>query len=168
MVERGSSATGQGVVATAVALEALRAGSPSAAAATVAGMVASMSTVTVDCAHASNLARFWAAVLGWDIAPGATAEFAAVGGPQRPAEAPSLMLVQVPEPKTGKNRWHLDLSVEQDLEGEVERLISLGAGVLRRISEDGAAWVTLTDPEGNEFCVAAPHELTSEPPSDPT
>lgn len=139
-----------------------RAGSRAVATVTVADMVASMSTVTVDCADASDLASFWAAVLGWAVAPGATTAFAAVGGPQRPADSPSLMFVRVPEPKASKNRWHLDLSVE-DLDGEVERLIGLGASVLHRISEDGATWVTLTDPEGSEFCIAAPHELTAEP-----
>ncbi|MDO5740191.1 MAG: VOC family protein [Ornithinimicrobium sp.] len=120
-----------------------------------------MSTVTVDSEDAGNLATFWAAVLDWEVGPGATAEFAAIGGARRPRDSPSLMFVRVPEAKAGRNRWHLDLSVE-DLEGEVERLVGLGARLLHRKSEDGATWVTLGDPEGNEFCVAAPHELTSE------
>lgn len=42
---------------------------------------------------------------------------------------------------------------------EVERLVALGATVVREVSEWGSC-VVLTDPEGNEFCVALPHSLT--------
>lgn len=59
-------------------------------------------TITVDCADAAALARFWARALGWDVAPGASAEFAAVGGPRRPADTPSLVFSRVPEPKATK------------------------------------------------------------------
>ena len=124
-------------------------------------MAITMSRVTVDCADAARVARFWADVLGWDVAPGPSAELAAVGGPRRPPDAPSLLFVRVPEPKAGKNRWHLDLSAT-DLDAELERLLGLGATVVHRKSEWGASWVTLRDPEGNEFCVALPHSVTDE------
>ena len=119
-----------------------------------------ISTITVDCADAGALACFWAGALGWDVAPGASADVAAVGGPRRPADAPSLLFVRVPEPKAVKNRWHLDLDAE-DPEAAVDRLLSLGASVLRRVSEDGASWIVLADPEANELCVALPHSLTA-------
>jgi predicted enzyme related to lactoylglutathione lyase len=121
-------------------------------------MSLTISTVTVDCADAAVLARFWAGALGWDVAPGASAEFAAVGGPRRPADSPSLLFARVPEPKTVKNRWHLDLDAA-DPDAEVARLVALGASVRRRVSEGDAAWVTLADPEANEFCVALPHAV---------
>ncbi len=57
----------------------------------------------------------------------------------------------VPEGKTVKNRVHLDLTCA-DLEAEAERLVALGASVFARY--DG--WITLTDQEGNEFCVQRP------------
>ena len=66
-----------------------------------------------------------------------------------------LLFQRVPEPKTTKNRLHLDLHPGPDnREAEVERLTTLGASVLRRVTEPAGAWVVMTDPEGNEFCVA--------------
>ncbi|KAB1144113.1 hypothetical protein F7R91_22385 [Streptomyces luteolifulvus] len=65
-----------------------------------------------------------------------------------------LLFQRVPEPKTVKNRLHLDLHPgEGRREAEVERLRALGAGVLRRVKEPAGEWVVMTDPEGNEFCV---------------
>jgi len=74
--------------------------------------------------------------------------------PDDDTNASPLVLQQVPEPKVGKNRMHLDI-VADDIEPEVTRLESLGA---RRLHDgvqniDDTQWVTLADPEGNEFCV---------------
>jgi predicted enzyme related to lactoylglutathione lyase len=68
-----------------------------------------------------------------------------------------LLLQRVPEPKSAKNRMHLDLRVP-DLDAEVARVEALGA---RRITalpveEDGWTWHVLADPDGNEFCVLRP------------
>lgn len=125
----------------------------------LAGMSLTISTVTVDCADAAALARFWADALGWEVAPGATATLAAVGGPKRPVGSPSLLFAQVPEAKTAKNRWHLDLDTA-DPGAQIARLVALGATVRDEIAEDGASWVVLADPEANEFCVALPHTIT--------
>ena len=61
----------------------------------------------------------------------------------------------VPDGKTVKNRAHLDLRpVRRTREQEAERILALGASQLadhRR--PDGSGWITLADPEGNEFCV---------------
>ncbi|MFJ9371851.1 VOC family protein [Streptomyces sp. NPDC101455] len=66
-----------------------------------------------------------------------------------------ILFQRVPEPKTAKNRLHLDLHPgPEHREAEVERLTTLGASVLRRVTEPAGAWVVMTDPEGNEFCVA--------------
>lgn len=65
-----------------------------------------------------------------------------------------ILFQRVPEPKTGKNRLHLDLHPgEGRRAGEVERLSELGAKVLRDVQEPSGAWVVMADPEGNEFCV---------------
>ena len=65
-----------------------------------------------------------------------------------------LLFVAVPEPKTVKNRVHLDLNVGRDrIDAEVERLLALGAHDQGRVDEPGAFHTVMTDPEGNEFCV---------------
>ncbi|MEX0173520.1 VOC family protein [Streptomyces sp. LMG1-1-1.1] len=65
-----------------------------------------------------------------------------------------LLIQRVPEPKTTKNRLHLDLHPAPDTrDAEVRRLEALGADVLRRVDEPSGSWVVMTDPEGNEFCV---------------
>jgi glyoxalase superfamily protein len=65
-----------------------------------------------------------------------------------------LLFQQVPEPKTVKNRLHLDLHAGPDRrDAEVARLRELGAAVLREVKEPGTEHVVMTDPEGNEFCV---------------
>jgi len=62
---------------------------------------------------------------------------------------------RVPESKVGKNRMHMDI-VTEDVEAEVERLEAHGA---RRLHGDVRSlghtrWVTMADPEDNEFCVS--------------
>jgi hypothetical protein len=65
-----------------------------------------------------------------------------------------MLFLNDPRPKTEKNRLHLDVHVGSDrLAGEVERLVGLGAKVLYERDENGGHWVTMTDPEGNEFCL---------------
>jgi predicted enzyme related to lactoylglutathione lyase len=110
--------------------------------------------ITVDCSDAGRLASFWARALGWDVAPDASPEFAMVGGPARPADAPGWVFFRVPEGKSAKNRMHVDLEAD-DLDAETARLVELGAAVVHEKQEWGAQWRTLTDPEGNEFCVVA-------------
>ncbi|GAA1411345.1 VOC family protein [Oerskovia paurometabola] len=77
-------------------------------------------------------------------------------GTHAPAESRGrLLFIEVPEGKEIKNRLHLDLRpTDGTREQEVERLVGLGATRLadhRR--PDGSGWVTLADPEGNEFCI---------------
>jgi catechol 2,3-dioxygenase-like lactoylglutathione lyase family enzyme len=108
--------------------------------------------LTMDCADAARLAGFWAHVLGRRVDEGATAELASIDaiGPDDPA----WFFVAVPEGKAAKNRVHPDLSTT-DLDGEVQRIIELGATRHAAHHEDGYRWVTLLDPEGNEFDVIA-------------
>jgi predicted enzyme related to lactoylglutathione lyase len=115
-------------------------------------MTARVRHVTIDCADAYRLATFWADVLG-----GALAEDDHPGDPEAvvDADSVSLLFVTVPEAKVVKNRVHLDVQpVDVTREEEVERLLARGAALVadhRR--SDGSGWVTLADPEGNEFCV---------------
>ncbi|WP_164704365.1 VOC family protein [Blastococcus litoris] len=110
--------------------------------------------VTVDCSDPYELARFWSAVTGWTLSdrdrPGDDEVLV-----EGPPPLPGLLFIRVPEGKTVKNRVHLDWApTERTRDAEVERVLSLGA----RLHEDhrtpeGPGWVTLTDPEGNEFCI---------------
>jgi predicted enzyme related to lactoylglutathione lyase len=61
-----------------------------------------------------------------------------------------LAFHQVPEGKTVKNRVHFDLATTH-LEEESERLRQLGATIVRDLAEGGNHWITMADPEGNEF-----------------
>jgi hypothetical protein len=107
--------------------------------------------LSYDAADAEKVARFWAEALGREIAPGASAESASLA-PDR--TAPRLSFHQVPEPKSVKNRLHLDL-VSSTFESESERLVTLGATRIRDIAQGSARWTTFADPEGNEFDLIA-------------
>ncbi|MFN0089987.1 MAG: VOC family protein [Acidimicrobiales bacterium] len=113
--------------------------------------------VTFDCADAGVVSRFWSAVLERpvDSEPAPPSPYFAsigLGDPSRVA----YMFIQVPEPKTVKNRVHLDLEAN-DVAGEVARVVALGARHIHDKEEHGVQWTTLADPEGNEFCIAGPH-----------
>ncbi|MGW9675967.1 VOC family protein [Streptomyces koyangensis] len=70
-------------------------------------------------------------------------------------EGRRILFQRVPEPKSAKNRLHLDLhSGDRPRESEVRRLTELGATVEREVAEAGGSWVVMRDPEGNEFCVS--------------
>lgn len=78
---------------------------------------------------------------------------AAIHDPERPAAR--MYFQNVPEPKSVKNRLHIDIQVGVDLrESEVERLKEMGASEVERNSQGPHSWVVMRDPEGNEFCVA--------------
>src|SRR3954466_7621384 len=97
-------------------------------------MPAYVKSLTFDCHDALVLARFWAAVLGSDVDDESTSQRAFV----EPAGwgGPSLWFQQGPEPKTAKNRLHIDLRAPGAVADEVRRLEQLGARVLRRESDE--------------------------------
>ena len=122
-------------------------------------MDVSFFSVSVDCGDAAKTADFWSQVLNRSVDPGATQDFAAIG--LEPAEPPAngstgpvWMFHKVPEPKTVKNRLHIDF-VCADLAAAVERALTCGATHLADIEEGGYRWATLADPEGNEFDIVA-------------
>jgi Glyoxalase-like domain len=63
-----------------------------------------------------------------------------------------LLFFKVPEPKTAKNRMHVDLATK-DPTGEVRRLVGLGATEVEQREGNGTSWTVMLDPEGNEFCI---------------
>jgi hypothetical protein len=66
-----------------------------------------------------------------------------------------ILFQAVPEPKSAKNRVHLDILVGPEAQdAEVERLVALGATVVGLHEGDEGRWTLLTDPEGNEFDVS--------------
>ena len=115
-------------------------------------MITSVIGLAVDCADAAALAGFWARALGREVTGGASAELAVIEATDLAASGPRLTFHQVPEPKSVKNRLHLDLATN-DLDAEVDRLLALGATRLNDLDKGELRWTTLADPEGNEFDV---------------
>lgn len=108
----------------------------------------------LDTSDLCEAARFWSAVLGMRAAERDDSPYLTLSDPE--GRFPPLLLQEVPEPKQGKNRMHIDLHVE-DARAETERLTGIGARVLRPFfEEEGYLLVVLADPEGNEFCVIEP------------
>jgi hypothetical protein len=137
--------------------------------------------VTVDAHDAHELAAWWAQTLEWEveatdepfirrmIAEGHATEAetrvwretlvwregqaihpSTEPGPQRPR----VLFQQVPEGKTVKNRMHLDVRTDEtDLDAARARLVERGATVLHTGRQGPHSWVTMADPEGNEFCL---------------
>jgi hypothetical protein len=107
--------------------------------------------IVLDCANPKQLMEFWREALGYREYFVDTG-FAVLVPKEN--DAPPLVLQGVPEPKSGKNRMHLDIVVD-DIEAEIARLQALGAQRL----DDGiqsfgdTQWVRMCDPELNEFCV---------------
>jgi predicted enzyme related to lactoylglutathione lyase len=116
-------------------------------------MALSIGMVTIDCASPQSLAEFWTRALDTSVAFD-VGEFMMLA-PNKEGGV-SLGLQRVVEPRTGKNRVHLDLGAT-DRKAEVERLVALGAKELGEHEAPGLQWTVLADPEGNEFCVATGH-----------
>ena len=114
-------------------------------------MTATLASITVDCDDVARVAGFWAAVLDRKPSGEPTPYFASLA-PAGPGQ-PIWMFLKVPEPKTAKNRFHVDLTAP-DRDAEVARMVELGATRVREVSEFGMSWVVMNDPEGNEYCVA--------------
>ena len=120
-------------------------------------MALRISHLSVDSRDAYAQSRWWAEALGWSEDP----EDPNLPGHEEcmvfAPDGRSLMLfIEVPEAKSVKNRLHLDLAPDggRTREEEVERLLALGATQVADLrTPDGRGWVTLADPEGNEFCV---------------
>ena len=129
--------------------------------------------ITFDCLDPARLGTFWAAALaypapdveGWHNflrSQGRSEEdLNATFAIEDPAGVrPRILFQRVPEPKSVKNRVHLDLAAPaagnsdraEEIDAFAERLTALGARRLRAVKQDGY-FVVMADPEGNEFCV---------------
>jgi hypothetical protein len=134
--------------------------------------------IAIDAEDPHRLNRFWAEAMGYEIedhhdivqqvldaghvtrddtieVDGRLAFKTAAASRDPAGVAPRLLFQHVPESKTVKNRVHLDLHVgDERRDAEVERLTALGASRLWDGQQGPQRWVTMADPEGNEFCVA--------------
>jgi hypothetical protein len=108
----------------------------------------------VDARDPSALGRWWREALGWVVVNDDPDEFEIRPESDR---LPGLLFVPATEPKTIKNRLHLDFRPD-DRDAEVERLFALGARPVD-VGQGERSWVVLADPEGNEFCVLGSRAL---------
>jgi catechol 2,3-dioxygenase-like lactoylglutathione lyase family enzyme len=113
--------------------------------------IAGVGALAVDCRDPARLAQFWTALLGGAVTDVDDDGNTTVTSP----EGLNLDFFGVPEPKTVKNRLHLDLR-STDFDRAVRRALELGATKADDIYA-GDDWQVLRDPEGNEFCILRPH-----------
>jgi predicted enzyme related to lactoylglutathione lyase len=109
-----------------------------------------VSGVTIDCVDPQRVARFWSALLSREPGPSQDGwvYLGHRGDPQ-----PRLVFQPVPEPKAGKVRIHLDVTVD-DVDEAVGLVTALGGrSTGERHDYDEGAVVVMADPEGHEFCV---------------
>lgn len=117
--------------------------------------IGSLDAVTIDCSDPHLLAAFWCAVFATEVD---TIE----GDPAHyidllpAAGAPTIRLQRVPEPKTVKDRVHLDIMVD-DVDAAARRASDLGAKRMddQDFREYGVRFIVMLDPEGNEFCLTS-------------
>lgn len=121
-------------------------------------MTSRVSHTSIDCRNAYELSEWWRQVLDYiDVED----------DPNEPGHEECMILardgghhvlfIEVPEAKSVKNRIHFDLRpTDRTQQEEVDRLAAIGATILadrRGQYGPGTGWVTMADPEGNEFCV---------------
>ena len=119
-------------------------------------MTAVISHTTIDSRNAYAQSVWWAEVLGFAEDP----KDPNLPGHEEcmifsPDGRTRVLFIEVPEGKTVKNRIHFDLTpTDHTRDEEVERLLAHGASQVADLrTPEGAGWVTMADPEGNEFCV---------------
>lgn len=105
--------------------------------------------IGLDVHDLTAMIDFWSGALGYEL-DHTMSGYAILRDPD--GREPRIFLQQVPEPKLGKNRAHIDVQVP-DERFAVDRLVALGASILWREDFQTHYWTVLADPEGNEFCV---------------
>jgi len=121
-------------------------------------MTAFISHTTIDCRNAYELSEWWKPVLGYvDLEDDPNEPGHVECLIRDPESGHRLLFIEVPEGKTVKNRLHLDLRPRAaSRDAELEVLLGLGATIVGDHRDEhgpGTGWVTLADPEGNEFCI---------------
>lgn len=122
-------------------------------------------TLSYDAADPHRLAAFWVRALGYIPEPGQdNPDGASIIDPD--GKLPAIDFSRVPEPKTAKNRVHIDLEVagappwdmaarEPLLRAKVDELVAAAATRVREeFNGEDLSHIVMLDPEGNEFCVA--------------
>ncbi|MDO4255942.1 MAG: VOC family protein [Kocuria sp.] len=122
-------------------------------------------TAVIDCRDLHAQAHWWAQVLDWEVVY-EDADEAAIAPRSSPtgdiddrrefdAVQTGICFVPVPEPKTVKNRIHLDFAphVTEDWNAIVERFLAAGARRADVGQPEDATFAVLADPEDNEFCI---------------
>jgi glyoxalase superfamily protein len=128
----------------------------------ITGMTTRLVQINMTARDDSALGRFWAEALGWSVSseePGVI-NLEPEGFNYPDPVAVCIDICRVPEPKTVKNRVHVDLATtsaahQADL---VARLQDLGA-TRADVGQGDVPWTVLADPEGNEFCVLEPRSI---------
>jgi hypothetical protein len=127
-------------------------------------------TVVVDCLDVAAQAEWWRETLGWQkvyeaddevvIVPGHVTEELARSTPWEQI-GPGLVFVPVTEPKTVKNRLHIDLAphTSDDRDAAIAALLQRGATLVDVGQGTHVSWTVLADPEGNEFCVLSSRDV---------
>ena len=110
-------------------------------------MTLSIGMVTIDSSDPAPLARWWAERLGAPIVQENDGWFFVIGS------TPTLAIQKVEDPTPGKNRLHLDLNAP-DLDAARDDLLDAGASLIAEHGDESFRWVTLADPQGNQFCIA--------------
>ncbi len=112
-------------------------------------------SLCLDANDPHRMAQFWAEALGWEIDE-SDGETALV-----PTDDTGfgILFEPTPEKKVGQNNIHLDLTTTslEDKQDVVSRLIQAGARHVDIGQREEEGHVVLADPEGNEFCIIAPH-----------
>ena len=128
----------------------------------IGGMATRLVQIAMNAQDDATAGRFWAQALGWSMSseePGVTnLEPDAFTYPDPVAVC--LDVIAVPEPKTVKNRVHVDLATTSSAHQAelIARLRDLGA-TPADVGQGGVPWTVLADPEGNEFCVLEPRPV---------
>lgn len=110
--------------------------------------------VTIDCSDPDRLADFWAELLRVEVR-GRWEQY--VGLEPTAPGLPRLVFQQVDDPRPAKTTVHVDLHVTgpELLDAAVARALGLGAVLVRENEVQGQTWRTLSDPEGNLFCLVS-------------
>jgi predicted enzyme related to lactoylglutathione lyase len=114
--------------------------------------VVGVAALAVDCHDPAALAAWWQRLLGGSVEVDGDGD-ATLHTLHTPGGL-AIDFVMVPEPKTVKNRLHLDLR-STDLTEATAQALALGATLAEDVY-DGGRWQVLRDPEGNEFCLLRP------------
>jgi hypothetical protein len=114
-------------------------------------MTVGIASITFDSTEPEPLARWWAERFGAEVTANMGGYFLLVAGGGLPTQ---LAFQKVDDPTPGKNKVHIDVHTDGDLDAEVARWVEAGATSLGERNAGDFHWVTLTDPDGNQFCIA--------------